>query len=81
MRPSGFSVASWFGDRLRVDSPKADQRQDDLREPCLGREVTRGRKGPVTHDVPGSLSCARVSLDTVWDMPVVATGEIRKLLL
>lgn len=55
MRPSGFSVASWFVDRLRLDTPKADQRQDDLREPWLGREVTRGRKGPVTHHVPGSL--------------------------
>lgn len=44
MRSSGFSVTFWYWDRLRVDSPKADQGQDDLRKPWLGREVTRGRK-------------------------------------
>lgn len=38
-----FLLLSVSGIWLIVDSPKADQRQDDLRKPWLGREVTRGR--------------------------------------
>lgn len=58
MKPSGVSVASWFWDRLRVDSPEVDQAQDDLKkqEALTGERSDSGsEKGPVTHNVLGFL--------------------------